>query len=154
MGGGKSLPGGYRYRIYTNLRSGPDPETVMATPLSDSLTEDYPFQWIQGDYNGDGKTDIGIFHLKVPTWYYALTTGTVPDLINQVDNGIGGTYTVEYANSSQFDHTGSDDIPDLPFNYKVMTGLTIDDGFNRTIKKTYQYRHGHTFSAFIDFPNH
>ena len=24
----------------------------------------YPFQWIQGDYNGDGKTDIGIFHCK------------------------------------------------------------------------------------------
>ena len=58
----------------------------------DLIEKVYVYRWIQGDYNGDGKTDIGIFHLKERYWYYAMTEGTVPDMINKVRNGIGGIY--------------------------------------------------------------
>ncbi len=110
----------------------------------------YVFRWIQGDYNGDGKTDIGIFHLKERNWYFAMTSGTVPDLISQVNNGIGGNYTFEYTNSTSFDNTGEDGIPHLPMNYKVCTRLTVNDGFNREIVTTYEYSKGYAFSAFIN----
>ena len=116
----------------------------------DLYTKVYPFQWIQGDYNGDGKTDIGIFHLKESTWYFAMTQGTVPDLINTVNNGIGGKYAFEYANSSSFDNTGGDGIPDLPMNYKVCTKLVISDGMGNDVANTYTYQNGFAFSAYIN----
>ncbi|MBN2157880.1 MAG: hypothetical protein JW807_00690, partial [Spirochaetes bacterium] len=123
--------------------------TIDRTDLTDS-DDFYVFRWIQGDYNGDGKTDIGIFHLKEPTWYFAQTVGTVPDMISRVNNGIGGTYDFEYANSTAFDNTGEDGVPHLPMNYKVCTRLTVNDGLGREIVTAYEYAKGYAFSAFIN----
>jgi YD repeat-containing protein len=134
-----------------NLVNAGDPAyTASKIERPDLYTKVYPFQWIQGDYNGDGKTDIGIFHLKESVWYFAMTQGTVPDLIYMVDNGIGGRYTFEYANSSSFDNTGVDNIPDLPMNYKVCTKLLISDGMGREVYNTYTYQNGKAFSAYIN----
>ncbi len=116
----------------------------------DLLTEVYPFRWIQGDYNGDGKTDIGIFHLKEPEWYFAVTEGTVPDMIYRVKNGIGGTYEMEYINSTTLDNRGDDNIPDLPMNYRVCSKLTVNDGRGSRIFNKYEYSGGYAFSAFIN----
>ena len=116
----------------------------------DLYTKVYPYRWIQGDYNGDAKTDIGIIHLKDSAWYFANTRGTVPDLITRVKNGIGGTYTMEYDNSSRFDNTGDDDVPDLPTNYKVCTRIHQDDGVGNRITHSYEYRNGYAFSAYIN----
>ena len=117
---------------------------------NDLLTKIYPFRWIQGDYNGDGKTDIGIFRLKEAQWYFALTQGTVPDIIHRVRNGIGGTYEMEYINSTSLDNTGDDDTPDLPLNYRVCSKLTLEDGQGNRIFNTYEYSGGYAFSAFIN----
>ena len=116
----------------------------------DLLGQVYPFRWIQGDYNGDSKTDVGIFHVSEPHWYFAMTRGTVPDLMRRVDNGIHGFYEVEYENSSRFDNTGEDDVPDLSVNYKVVTSLSLNDGLGREVKTSYAYRDGYAFSDFID----
>ena len=110
----------------------------------------YPFRWLQGDYNGDGKTDIGFFHLTERTWYFALTTGTVPDLMMRAANGIGGIYEMAYENSSSFDSRGPDGVPHLPVNYKVCTKLTVYDGLGRRVTTRYGYGGGYAFSAFID----
>ncbi|MES0491848.1 MAG: RHS repeat-associated core domain-containing protein, partial [Leptospirales bacterium] len=123
---------------------------VFEIPRPDLYTKVYPFQWIQGDYNGDSKTDIGIFHLKESKWYFAMTSGTVPDMIQKVDNGIGGSYKFEYANSSGFDNTGVDDIPDLAMNYKVCVKQTINDGLGKIVYNTYEYLDGFAWTAYID----
>ncbi|UOG62592.1 SpvB/TcaC N-terminal domain-containing protein [Leptospira noguchii] len=128
------------------------PNNVLVKNLDrpDLIAQVYVFQWIQGDYNGDGLADIGIFHLKEPTWYFALSTGSVPDVIEKVKNGIGGIYDFEYSNSTKFDNTGEDDIPDLPTSYRVCTRVSLDDGFSNSITKNYEYKNGFAFSSFIN----
>ncbi|TGK04889.1 hypothetical protein EHO59_08520 [Leptospira semungkisensis] len=128
--------------------SGPVTSAYVDRP--DLMTKVYPFQWIQGDYNGDGITDIGIIHLKEPSWYFAMSNGSVPDIMEKVVNGIGGSYSFEYENSTKFENNGTDDIPDLPINYRVCTKITLDDGFGNTIPKTYSYSGGVAFSGFIN----
>jgi len=128
-----------------------DPGAPLASMKRPELVRAvYPFQWIQGDYNGDGKTDIGIFHLKERHWYFALTNGTVPDLLSVVKNGIGGIYRMTYENSTRFDNTDDDGIPRLPMNYKVCVKLTVGDGLGRDVATEYEYAGGYAFSAFID----
>ncbi|MES0489524.1 MAG: SpvB/TcaC N-terminal domain-containing protein [Leptospirales bacterium] len=123
---------------------------VYEMPRSDLYTKVYPFQWIQGDYNGDSKTDIGIFHLKESQWYFAMTQGTVPDMIQKVENGIGGFYKFDYANSTSFDNTGIDNIPDLPMNYKVCIKQTINDGLGKILYNKYEYKDGFSWVAYIN----
>ncbi|WP_082270510.1 SpvB/TcaC N-terminal domain-containing protein [Leptospira interrogans] len=128
------------------------PNNVVVKNLDrpDLIAQVYVFRWIQGDYNGDGLTDIGIFHLKEPTWYFALSMGSIPDIIERVKNGIGGIYEFEYTNSTKFDNTGDDDIPDLPTSYRVCTQVKLNDGFSNIITKNYEYKNGFAFSSFID----
>ncbi|EMP83044.1 insecticide toxin TcdB middle/N-terminal domain protein, partial [Leptospira santarosai str. CBC1531] len=128
------------------------PNNVLVKNLDrpDLISQVYVFQWIQGDYNGDGLADIGIFHLKEPTWYFALSTGSVPDILERVKNGIGGIYEFEYTNSTKFDNTGDDDIPDLPTSYRVCTKVTLNDGFSNRITKNYEYKNGFAFSSYIN----
>ncbi|OHD68136.1 MAG: hypothetical protein A2W19_01960 [Spirochaetes bacterium RBG_16_49_21] len=116
----------------------------------DLMERYYPFRWVQGDYNGDGMTDVGIFSLKESAWYYALSQGTVPDLLGRVENGIGGAYTMEYLNSSSLDNTGDDDIPDLPMNYRVCSRVTVFDGRGGSYSTRYEHANGYAFSAFIN----
>ncbi len=124
------------------------PEYRMERP--DLLTRVYPFRWLQGDYNGDGKTDIGFFHLKERQWYFALTRGTIPDLLARVDNGIGGSYSFEYANSSSFDNTDDEGVPRLPMNYRVCSSLLISDGLGRSVETRYNYARGYAYSGFVN----
>jgi RHS repeat-associated protein len=137
------------------------PSTYQLVPLADGdvtkieiKREDlyqkiYPYNWIQGDYNGDSKTDIGFFNLKESKWYLALTSGTVPDLIERVDNGIGGSYQFTYANSTSFDNTDDSGIAQLPMNYKVCTQLAVSDGQGHTYLNQYIYKKGFAYSAYL-----
>ena len=74
----------------------------------------------------------------------------MPDMISKVKNGIGGTYEFEYENSSRFDNTGDDNIPDLPMNYKVCVKQTVEDGQGNRVATRYEYKNGCAFSAFIN----
>jgi len=110
----------------------------------------YKYSWIQGDYNGDGKTDLGIFSLKESSWYFAKTNGTVPDMLESVKNGIGGKYYFTYANSSSFDNKCDDGLYHLPMNYKVCVRADAEDGFGHRVATKYEYKKGYAFSAFIN----
>ncbi|MCR1795919.1 hypothetical protein K0V43_20345, partial [Leptospira sp. id769339] len=70
--------------------------------------------------------------------------------MEQIKNGIGGTYTLEYDNSTKFDNNGGDNIPDLSINYRVCTKIILEDGLGNTIPKNYSYKNGVSFSAFIN----
>ncbi|WP_275477402.1 toxin TcdB middle/N-terminal domain-containing protein, partial [Leptospira interrogans] len=153
-GGNPILLSGGEDKLYdlaqSKIVSLPGNVVVKNLDRPDLIAQVYVFRWIQGDYNGDGLTDIGIFHLKEPTWYFALSTGSVPDIIERVKNGIGGIYDFEYTNSTKFDNTGEDDIPDLPTSYRVCTQVKLNDGFSNIITKNYEYKNGFAFSSFID----
>ena len=144
-------------------------EDADAAELSrkDLFDEHYPFQWIQGDYNGDGRTDIGIFHLLERNWYYAMSNNRdtsenvpVPDVIREVKNGIGGSYYFEYIKSSTIDNTGNDDFSDLPMSYLLCSRIEVEDGLGampdptgenkHRIATTYEYKNGFAFSKFIN----
>ena len=116
----------------------------------DLLTKVYGFTWLTGDYNGDGLTDIGIFRLAESKWYFALSNGITPDIINEVKNGIGGTYQFTYTDSTKLDNTGDDHIPDLAGTYRVVTQVIQNDGFNNRITTSYEYSGGYAFSDFIN----
>lgn len=137
---------------YSFTRTGGSVSGYEAVSMSreDLYSDVYPFQWIQGDYNGDGKTDVGIFHLKESKWYFAMTQGEMPDVIEEVSNGIGGSYEFSYANSTSFDNTGDDDIPDMPMNYHVCVQQIVDDGVGNRVKLKYEYKNGFATSFFID----
>ena len=141
---------GAKKLVLADSRIDPLAGTPLTIARADLRTKAYNFRWIQGDYNGDGKTDIGFFHLKEPNWYFAVTTGTVPDLISEVKNGIGGSYEFEYANSTTMDNTDDEGVPHLPMNYKVCTALTVHDGLGRDVTTRYSYAGGYAFSAFIN----
>ncbi|EMO81098.1 insecticide toxin TcdB middle/N-terminal domain protein [Leptospira kirschneri str. 200801774] len=153
-GGNPIVVSGGEDKIYdlsqSKIVSLPNNVVVKNLDRPDLIAQVYVFRWIQGDYNGDGLTDVGIFHLKEPTWYFALSTGSIPDVIEKVKNGIGGIYDFEYSNSTKFDNTGEDDIPDLPTNYRVCTRVSLDDGFSNIITKNYEYKNGFAFSTFLN----
>jgi RHS repeat-associated protein len=134
---------------------------------NDLITDKYPFRWLQGDYNFDNRTDIGIFNILENKFYFALTTNGVgstdteipqQDVISKVKNGIGGTYDFEYILSSSLENKGDDNIYDLSVSYLLCSKMTISGGDygwdmrdNRTeYSTTYGYENGFALSAFID----
>ncbi len=130
-----------------NLTANHQSKTITRPDL---LTKVYPYQWLTSDYNGDGLTDIGIFHLAEDKWYFALSNGTVPDVMNYVRNGIGGKYKFEYTDSTKLDNTGDDDIPDLAGTYRVVTRIIQEDTISNRITTDYEYSNGYAFSDFIN----
>lgn len=147
----RGATGTIRFNLATNQAQGltsNHPQLSIARP--DLSTKVYAFQWLQGDYNGDGLTDIGIFHLKEPVWYFALSNGKLPDIVERVLNGIGGMYRFEFAHSTEFDNTGADDIPDLPVRSLLLTKVTVDDGYNRRYETRYEYSAGSLQSQIVN----
>jgi hypothetical protein len=96
---------------------------------------------IPADVNGDGKVDIvklnsasgGVrpqFVLKS-----GLSTDAASDLLTEVENGIGGSTTVQYTPSSAWTNTN------LPFILQIVSSVAADDG-RGTLSTT-----GYTYSA-------
>jgi RHS repeat-associated protein len=66
------------------------------------------------DFNGDGMLDRVV--AAPNTWTVQLTRNSPkPNLLTEMQNGLGGTTTVLYEPSTSFDNTGGDGVPDLPF---------------------------------------
>ncbi len=88
------------------------------------------------DLNGDGMTDIyygrEIDPARHVDYLWTSTTGvtlaTPPDLLTQVNNGIGGTTTLTFRPSTAYDNSGGDGIADLPFVTPTVATQTIANG--------------------------
>ncbi|ACL02564.1 YD repeat protein [Desulfatibacillum aliphaticivorans] len=107
-----------------------------------------------GDFDGDGKTDFIysfeqdavtmdffggsiIIEPAIPPTYYVLTTNAgIPDLLTEVDNGLGATVEYEYTPSSEWDNDY------LPFLMQNLTSVTVDDGLGNTSTTELSYSGG------------
>jgi YD repeat-containing protein len=92
-----------------------------------------------GDFNGDGLLDAGIFNttsVEGGKRAIAYARGTVPDLLSCVSNGLGGSLSVTYKPSTQFENTF------LPFPLQVVDSVTRDDGLGHRYTTTYSYADG------------
>jgi RHS repeat-associated protein len=89
------------------------------------------------DFNGDGKTDV-YFRWSDGNDWLALTSGPIPDLVNAISNGTGGTTGVTYAPSSSWSNTY------LPVStvFQTVTSTTVGDGRGNTSTTSYQYQGG------------
>ncbi len=105
--------------------------------LDCSLTS--PTYWT-GDFNGDGKTDFaspisgsGGQQIRIN-----LASSTPTDYLSTIQNGIGGTTTIEYTPSSAWDNTF------LPVGMVMQTvsALTTDDGRGNSSTVNYSYEGG------------
>jgi RHS repeat-associated protein len=95
------------------------------------------------DLNGDGLPDriLDNTYLTNNCLLVQLNAGPYPDLLTNINNGIGGTVTVTYTNSTAFDN--SDGTRSwLPNPVKVVTSVTVNDGIRAGLKTSYNYAGG------------
>ena len=89
-----------------------------------------------GDFNGDGIADPAVFNVLTNASQLALSSGTTPDLLSTITNGLGGTTTITYQNSSTLTNTH------LPFVTPVVQQATVSDGLGHSYTTTYTYQGG------------
>jgi RHS repeat-associated protein len=96
-----------------------------------------------GDANADGIIDIIKYWKNDNEWRIYLNNGPYPDLLYQINNGVGSTTTIQYTPSTQYDNTGDDDISDLPFPVQTVSSVTVtDQASGQSYTTTYEYRDG------------
>jgi len=95
-------------------------------------------KYLAGDFNGDGKTDVGFMGQNCgwTTTPLVLSAGSLPDLVSSVSNGLGGTTTIAYKPSSAWSNTL------LPFLVQTVSSLAISDGRGNTSTTSYSYSGG------------
>ncbi|MCR4308079.1 MAG: hypothetical protein NUV80_05980 [Candidatus Berkelbacteria bacterium] len=91
--------------------------------------------WHTGDFNGDGITDAA--YVNNNYWYTYLRKPPFPDLLTSVNNGVGGTTTITYKPSSQYNNNV------LPYIVQTVSSISIDDGNGNTSTTNYTYSGGH-----------
>ena len=90
-----------------------------------------------GDYNGDGKSDMAGYTGSNGVWHITMTSDMPTDHLASVNNGIGGTTTLEYEPSSSYDNQR------LPFIVQTLSLVTVNDGNGNTSGTTYNYYGGY-----------
>ena len=108
------------------------------------------------DINGDGLLDrVMAVHYDpsiypyIPTAQYflvQLNQGPFPDLLTNINNGIGGNFGIAYASSSAYDNrvdtTNPNSVSHMPFPHQVTASVTAFDGINLPQTTTYGYGGG------------
>jgi RHS repeat-associated protein len=98
-----------------------------------------PWEVVLGDYNGDGKADLLLQGRKDTglSTYLGLSSGAgvAPDLLNSLDNGIGGVTTIAYGPSSEWSNT----LLPVGMVFPTVKSVTIDDGRGGVQSTSYTY---------------
>lgn len=104
------------------------------------------------DINGDGLLDrvLAVYYSSTPSsncFLVQLNTGPYPDLLTNVNNGIGGNTAVTYASSTAYDNRVDPTNPNsnsrMPFPRQVVSTVTESDGVNAPQVTTYSYAAGY-----------
>ena len=76
------------------------------------------------------------------TFHVQLNKGSKPDLLDTIDNGIGGIVSVIYKPATQYDNTDDAGISLLSSPLITVQSVTVDDGMGNTSTTTYDYAGG------------
>ncbi len=106
----------------------------FATGPSESMIQDYNTRYI-GDYSGDGKTDVLLVKDSNGSAFAKLSNGLSPHLLATFSNGLGGTTTVKYTPTSEYQNTL------LPFILHNVSEVVFDDGNPFGIQTTIGYNY-------------
>ena len=105
--------------------------------------------WRQADVNGNGSTDIlwnTTLNGRRQLAFVDLSPGAPPNLLNSVDNGIGGRTRMHYSSSvAEMVRDAGAGRPwsqTLPFPVPVVSTMEVDDGLN-TYRTEFAYRDGY-----------
>lgn len=119
------------------------------------LTPPFPVQspllnafvaWRQADVNGNGSTDILWNTRRRQLAFVDFSPGAPPNLLNSVDNGIGGRTRMHYSSSVaemvRDAEAGRRWSQTLPFPVPVVSSMEVDDGLN-IYRTEFAYRNGY-----------
>jgi len=104
------------------------------------------------DINGDGLLDrvLAVYYSSTPSSNYfivQLNQGPYPDLLTNVNNGIGGNVAITYNPSTAYDNrtdpTSATSGSHMPFPKYVTATVTESDGVNPPQMTTYGYGGGY-----------
>jgi hypothetical protein len=88
------------------------------------------------DFNGDALPDPAVFNNVTGNIEFAISQGNSPDLLNGINNGVGGATAITYRPAS---HLGQHF---LPFLTPLVTETRVSDGLGNTYTNTYSYSQG------------
>jgi RHS repeat-associated protein len=95
---------------------------------------------LHGDFDGDGKMDTAFYQGNDATTWVGLSAGNVPDLVNEIANGFGGTTRIAYAPSSAWPNTNLPFVVQTTASVSQSAGIShYSDPFDTT---TYRYAGG------------
>ncbi len=90
-----------------------------------------------GDFNGDGMMDVATRNGSTATITVARSRPLNPDLLASIQNGLGGSTTISYAPSTQYQNSGN-----LPLVIQTLSSVTVNDGNGTTATSQYTYQGG------------
>ena len=98
------------------------------------------FPIVASDFTGDGKTDV---MLREPSNYFRVlvSSGLLPDLEDQMANGLGGTTAITYLPSTRPQFQNAPGA--LPYPIHTVSSLTTTDGNGNSSISTYSYTKGY-----------
>jgi len=156
-----------RWFVYLNNGHGFNTTPITLTNIENqghyNLSTDAPWWSPQGsvdgygevttlmDINGDGLLDrvMAVYFSGTPTANYflvQLNQGPFPDLLTNINNGVGGNLSVTYNPSTAYDNrvdpTNPNSVSHMPFPRQVTAAVTASDGINPPQTTTYGYGGG------------
>ncbi|NQT07427.1 MAG: VCBS repeat-containing protein, partial [Candidatus Omnitrophica bacterium] len=108
--------------------------------LETNTEDDEDLIAMAGDYNGDSILDAATFNkegLGMDKWTTTLHNSKLPDLLVEIDNGIGATTKIEYEVSTSLENRK------LPFPIRVVKKVTKSDGMGNDYVTSYEYKDGY-----------
>ena len=97
-----------------------------------------------GDFTGDGIDDYGKYSTTTNNRDFIVKRGLggPADLLVGVTNSLGGSISVTYRPSTQYDNTAGTGISNLPYVVQTVDSITSNDGMGNAYTTYYSHQNG------------